>query len=88
MFYFQEIFLKNFLLKYRPEEEVSMKCSVTEIDRGGVYEMDGHTMCQKIQNATKIDINSIRFLGQELEYVIKFYPSKWYFHFFCTFSIS
>ena len=45
-------------------EEVSLKWtdrpSVTEIDRGGVYEMDRHTMCQKIEMPLKwINFNKI-----------------------------
>ena len=29
--------------------------SVTEMDRGGVYEMDKQTMCQKNLNPTEMD---------------------------------
>ena len=40
-------------------EEMFMKwmdrLSVTEMDRGGVYEMDRQTKCQKILNATEMD---------------------------------
>ena len=47
-------------------DEVSMKWmdrpSVTEMDTGGVYEMDRQTKCQKNENATDIDKILYNFL--------------------------
>ena len=38
--------------------------SVTEMDRGGVYEMDRQTKCQKIEMLLKwIDLNEILWTG-------------------------
>ena len=48
--------------------------SVTEMDRGGVYEMDSQTKCkQKVEMPLKW-INFNKIFGHVLECVITFYP--------------
>ena len=56
-------------------EEVSMKWmdrpSVKEMNRGGVYEMDGQTKCQKIEMPLKwIKFNKICWTGTKMCYYI------------------
>ena len=65
-------------------EEVSMKWmdrpSVTEMERGGVYEMDRRKKLLKHGNATKMKKynNTFEYLSLNL---IKFDPFQWHFHF-------
>ena len=49
------IFLFKFFLKSFRQYEMDDRPSVTETDRGGVYEMDRQTNRQKKGNATEID---------------------------------
>ena len=56
--------------------------SVTEMDKGGVSEMDGLTKCQKIEMPLKWNF-FYKIFGQVLECVIPFYPFQCHFQFFC-----
>ena len=61
--------------------------SVTEMDRGGGYEMGRQTNCQKNRNATKIDTILYDFVLQVLEFVISFDIFQWHFHVFLHFFV-
>ena len=62
--------------------------SAIEMDRGGVYEMDRQTKCQKMQMPLIwIKLKKIKkiIIGQVLECVIAFYPFQWHFPFLALF---
>ena len=65
------------------------RLSVTETDKGGIYEKDRQTNRQKNGNVTEIDQIYKIFFSQVQECVISFDQFQWHFHvFFALFYLS